>query len=78
MNSNNPYLSIGKEETNIESLDNPYLKAADIEVLGQGRQPTLWERGKEAVTDFFRKEPGLGPLTPEDYEQIIRKKVQAF
>lgn len=33
----------------------------------QGQPPTMLERGKEAVTDFFRRDPGLGPLTEEDY-----------
>jgi hypothetical protein len=33
----------------------------------QGQPPTMLERGREAVTDFFRRDPGLGPLTEEDY-----------
>ncbi|OQX53186.1 MAG: hypothetical protein B5M48_03810 [Candidatus Omnitrophica bacterium 4484_213] len=35
--------------------------------LKQGQPPTMFERGKEAISDIFRKDPGLGPLSEEDY-----------
>jgi len=39
----------------------------EIPSFRQGVAPGVLERGKRAVTDLFQREPGVGPLTKEDY-----------
>jgi hypothetical protein len=73
----NPYLEIEDLPISTEepervnpyllARENPYLEAAEVPILERGVEPTLFQRGKETVTDFFRRNPGLGPLTEEDY-----------